>query len=212
VTVVHLPADVHGHEPVVNQNSSRRYRSADADHAIVVGSGNASRPGILDSFCAHHASRGVDTWKLDARFSPEGRAEGVAAWGAHVAQTTRLPVFLVGSTGGAADIYRALQVSDAFVGAVLIGDASPPVLPEPPDPSLRQHTKPVFFILGEKDMDSWPEVAKAAAAVAGPVEMHTLPDDVGRLMPSHPEACSDVVLEWCLRHLSNHLNPTWRFE
>jgi pimeloyl-ACP methyl ester carboxylesterase len=204
---------VRRHEPVVNQNSRRRYRSADPDHAIVVHSGSASRPGIWDSFCAQHAERGVDVWKLDARFGPEGWAEDVAAWGAHVAQTTRrLPVFAMGSTRSAADIYRALLVSDVFVGAVLIGDTSPPVLPEQLDPTLRQNTKPVLFIVGEKDMDSWPEVAKAAATAAGPVELHTLPDDVNGLMLSHPEACSDVVLEWCLRQLSNHLNPTWRFE
>ena len=81
----------------------------DADHAIVVYSGSASRPGILDTFCAHHADRGVDVWKLDARFSPEGWAEDVATWGAHVAQTTRLPVFVVGSSRSAADIYGHSQ-------------------------------------------------------------------------------------------------------
>jgi hypothetical protein len=145
----------------------------------------------------------VDVWKLDARSSPEGWAEDVATWSAHVAQTTRLPVLMMGSTRNAADIYRALQISDVFVGAVLIGGASPPVLPEPLDPSGRHNTKPVFFIPGEKDIDSWPEVAKAAAAAAGPVN---------GLMLSHPEACSDVVLEWCLRQLSNHLNPAWKFE
>ena len=212
MTVEHLPGDVHRDEPVVNQNSSRRYRSADPDHAIVVHPGNASRPGILDSFCAHHARRGVDVWKLDTRFSHEGRVKDVAAWGAHVAQTTRLPVFIMGSAESAADIYRALHVSDVFFGAVLIGDARPSVSPEPLDPSLRRNTKPVFFILGEKDIDSWPEVAKAAAAAAGPVELHTLPYDVSGLMLSHPEACSDVVLEWCQRQLSNHLNPAWKFE
>jgi pimeloyl-ACP methyl ester carboxylesterase len=188
-----------------------RYRGVDADHAIVVYSGSASRPGILDTFCAHHADRGVDVWKLDACFSPEGRTEDVAAWGAHVAQTTRLPVFFLGSTRSAADVYRALEISDVFFGAVLIGDARPPVLPESLDPSLRHNIKPVLFILGETDIDSWPEVAKAAAAAAGPVELHTLPDNVDGPMLSHPEACSDVVLEWCLRQLSNHLNPTWRF-
>jgi pimeloyl-ACP methyl ester carboxylesterase len=149
----------------------------------------------------------VDVWKLDARSSPEGWTEDVATWSAHVAQTTRLPVFMVGSTRSAADIYRALQVSDVFLGAILIGDAGPPVLSVQLDPSLRQSTKPVFFILGEKDIDYWPEVAKAAAAAAGPVEMHTLPG-----LLSHPEACSDVVLEWCLRQLSNHLNPASKFE
>jgi pimeloyl-ACP methyl ester carboxylesterase len=195
----------------MKQMLGSRYPGVDADHAIVVHSGSASRPDILDSFCAHHADRGVDVWKLDARFSPEGRAEDVAAWGAHVAQTTRLPVFMVGSTRRAADIYRALHVFDAFFGAVLIGDAGPPVLPEQPDPSLRHNTKPVLFILGETDIDSWPEVAKTVAAAAGPVELHTLPGDVKGLMLSHAAACSDVVLEWCLRQLSNHLNPTWRF-
>jgi pimeloyl-ACP methyl ester carboxylesterase len=196
VTVDHSLGDVRCGQHVIDQMLGSRYAGVDADHAIVVHSGNASRPGTLDSFCAHHAGRGVDVWKLDGH------------WGAHVAQTTSLPVFLVGSTRSAADIYRALHVSDVFFGAVLISDAIPPVLPEPLDPSLRQNTKPVFFILGEEDMDSWPEVAKAAAAAAGPVEMHTLPG----LMLSHPEACSDIVFEWCQRQLSNHLNSTWKFE
>jgi pimeloyl-ACP methyl ester carboxylesterase len=154
----------------------------------------------------------VDVWKLDACFSPEGWTEDMAALGAHVAKTTSLPVFLVGSTHSAADIYRALHVSDVFSGAVLIGDAIPPVVPEPQDPSLRQNTQPVFFILRDEDMDSWPEVAKAAAAAAGPVELHTLPADVNGPMQSYPEACSDIVLEWCQRQLSNHLNPAWKFE
>jgi len=212
VTVDHIPSDVRCEQHVENQMLGSRYPGVDADHAIVVYSGSASRPGILDTFCAHHADRGVDVWKLDACFSPEGWTEDVAAWGARVAQTTSLPVFLVGSTRRAADIYRALHVSDVFFGAVLIGDAGPPALPGQLDPSLRQNTKPVFFIFGETDIDSWPEVAKVAAAAAGPVELHTLPYDVNGPMLSHPEACSDIVLEWCQRQLSNHLNPAWKFE
>lgn len=215
MTVGHVSGDVRCEQHVMNQMFGSRHPGVDADHAIVVHSGNASRPGILDSFCAYHAGRGVDVWKPDARFIPEWwaeDAEDVAAWGAYVAQTTRLPVFVVGSTPTAAEVYRALQISDVFFGAVLIGDASPPVLPEPLDPSLRHNTKPVFFILGENDMDSWPEFAKAAAAAAAPVELHTLPEDVNGLMLSHPEACSDIVLEWCQRQLSNHLNPAWKFE
>jgi pimeloyl-ACP methyl ester carboxylesterase len=208
VTVDHSQGDVRCEQYGMDQMLGSRYPGVDADHTIVVHPGNASRPGFLDSFCAHHANRGVDVWKLDACFSPEGWAEDMTAWGAHVAQTTTLPVFLVGSTRSAADVYRALHVSDVFFGAVLIGDAGPPVLPGQLDPSLRQNTKPVFFILEESDMDSWPEVAKAAAAAAGPVEMHTLPG----LMVSDPEACSDIVLEWCQRQLSNHLNPAWKFD
>ena len=189
-----------------------RYAGVDADHAIVVHPGIAAHPAVLDDFCAHHADRGVDVWTPDDRFSFEGSAEGLVALGTHVAETTSLPVFLVGSSLSATAIYRTLQVSDVFFGAVLMGDASPPVSPESLDPSLRQNTKPVFFILGENDMDSWPEVAKVAAAAAGPVELHTLPYDVNGPMLSHPEACSDIVLEWCQRQLSNHLNPAWKFE
>jgi len=145
---------------VMHQMLDSRHPGVDADHAIVVYSGNAPRPAILDAFCAHHADRGVDVWKLDACFSPEGWTEDVAAWVAHVAQTTRLPLFIVGSTRNAADIYRALHVSDVFFGAVLIGDAGPPVLPESLDPSLRHNTKPVFFILGKPTSTlgpRWPE-------------------------------------------------------
>jgi pimeloyl-ACP methyl ester carboxylesterase len=80
------------------------------------------------------------------------------------------------------------------------------------DPSLLQNTKPVFFILGENDIDSWPEVARTVAATAGPVELHTLPDEVEGLVLSWPEAGSDIVLEWCQRQLTNHLNPAWKFE
>jgi pimeloyl-ACP methyl ester carboxylesterase len=212
VTVDHCLGDVRCEQRVVDQMSGSRYPRVDADHAIVVDSGNVLRPGILDSLCAHHVGRGVDIWKLNGHFSPEGWAEGLAGWGAHVAQTTSLPVFLVGSTRSAADVYRALHVSDVYFGAVLIGDAGPPVLPGQLDPSLLQNTKPVFFILGEEDIDSWPEVARTVAAAAGPVELHTLPDEVDGLALSQPEACSDIVLEWCQRQLSNHLNPAWKFE
>jgi pimeloyl-ACP methyl ester carboxylesterase len=196
----------------MDQMFGSRYPCVDADHAMVIDSGNVLRPGILDSFRAHHIDRGVDIWRLNGHFSHEGWAECVAAWGVHVAQTTSLPVFLVGSARSAADVYRALHVSDVFFGAVLIGDADPPDLPETLDPSLLQNTKPVFFILGEDDIDSWPEVARTVAATAGPVELHTLPGEVDGPVLSRPEACSDIVLEWCQRQLTNHLNPAWKFE
>jgi pimeloyl-ACP methyl ester carboxylesterase len=165
----------------------------DADHAIVVHSGNACVPAF---------------WTASARTTPS------AAWtcgngrslGAHVAKTTRLPVFLVGSTRMLRYLPRCTFPMSLL--GVLIGDAGPPALPGQFDPSLRQNTKPVVYIIGQTDIDSWPEVAKAAAAAAGPVEMHTLP----ALMLSYPEACSDIVLEWCQRQLSNHLNPAWKFD
>jgi len=83
VTVDHIPSDVGCEQRVMKQMLGSRCPGVDADHAIVVHAGNASRPGILDSFCAHHARRGVDVWKPDTRFSHEGRVKVVAAWGAH---------------------------------------------------------------------------------------------------------------------------------
>jgi hypothetical protein len=168
----------------------------------------ASHPAVLDDFCAHHADRGVDVWTPEDRFSREGRAEGLVTLGAHVAETTRLPVFLVGSSLNATAIYRTLQVSDVFFGAVLIGDASPPVLPKSLDPSLGQNTKPVLWIIAGTDATSG---LTAARAGVGPVEVQMHPHDVNRPIPMNAAACSDAVLEWCLRQLSNHLNPTWRF-
>jgi hypothetical protein len=184
-----------------------RYAGVEPDHAIVAHPGIASHPSRLDSFCAHHADRGVDVWTPDDHSSFEGSAEGLVALGTHIAETTRLPVFLVGSSLSATATYRALQASDVFCGAVLIGDASPPGLPEPLDSSLRQNTKPVLWIVGGSDTTSG---LTAARAGAGPVEVQTHPDDVDRLMLMNPAAFSDAVLEWCLRELSNHLNPTWR--
>ncbi|MDT5337706.1 MAG: hypothetical protein QOD90_3211, partial [Mycobacterium sp.] len=186
-----------------------RYASVDADHAIVVHPGIASQPAIVDSFCAYHADRGVDVWTPDDQFSREGSADSLVALGAHVAETTRLPVFLVGSVRSATVIWSALQVSDVFSGAVLIGDASPPVLSEQLTQSLGLNTKPVLYVIGATGARSG---LTAAPVGTGPVEVHTHPDDVNRLMLTNPAAFSDVVLEWCVRQLSNHLNPTWRFE
>jgi hypothetical protein len=47
-----------------------RNAGVEADPAIVVHPGIASNPADLDSFCAHHADRGVDVWTPDDRSSP----------------------------------------------------------------------------------------------------------------------------------------------
>jgi hypothetical protein len=186
-----------------------RHTGVETDHAIVVHPGITSPPNILDTFCVHHANRGVDVWELDARFSPEGWAEGVADMGTHVAQSARLPVFIVGSSRNAAVICRALETSDGLFGAVLIGNASPPLLSEQLAQSLGPNTKPVLCVIGDAGARSGLTEARCGA---GPVEVQTHPDDVNRLMLTNPAAFSDAVLEWCLRQLSNHLNPTWRFK
>jgi hypothetical protein len=76
---------------------------------------------------------------------------------------------------------------------------------------LQQNTKPVFCVIGGTDTTFGLTEARSAAAT-GPVEWRIEPHDVNQLMLSHAAACSDVVLEWCVRELGNHLNPTWRFE
>jgi hypothetical protein len=127
-----------------------RYAGVEPDHAIVVHPGIASHPCGLDSFCAHHADRGVDVWTPDDQFSRKGSADGLVALGAHVAQSAGRPVFVVGSSRDAAVIHRALELSDGLCGAVLIGDASPSALSEQLAQSLRQNTKPVLWIVGDR--------------------------------------------------------------
>ena len=116
-------------EHVLNETFSYRYPGKDADHAILIQHGIASHGGIYDSFCAHHASRGVDVWSMDApghgrsvnmrppgRFSIEEWVDDAVALGEHIGETTGLPVFIKGSSLGAAAAYCALQASDAFRG------------------------------------------------------------------------------------------------
>jgi alpha-beta hydrolase superfamily lysophospholipase len=141
-----------------------RHTGVEADHAIVVHSGITSPPSILDTFCAHHANRGVDVWELDARLSPERWVEGVADMGTHIAQSARLPVFIVGSSRNAAVICRALQTSDGLFGAVLIGNASPPLLSEQLAQSLGPNTKPVLCVIGDAGATSGLTAAQPALA------------------------------------------------
>src|ERR1700741_3065451 len=117
-------------EHVLNETFSYRYPGKDADHAILIQHGIASHGSIYDSFCAHHASHGVDVWSMDApghgrsvnmrppgRFSIEEWVDDAVALGEHIGETTGLPVFIKGSSLGAAAAYCALQASDAFLGA-----------------------------------------------------------------------------------------------
>jgi pimeloyl-ACP methyl ester carboxylesterase len=151
-------------EHVLNETFSYRYPGKDADHAILIQHGIASHGGIYDSFCAHHASRGVDVWSMDApghgrsvnmrppgRFSIEEWVDDAVALGEHIGETTGLPVFIKGSSLGAAAAYCALQASDAFRGAILMGYAIPsaPLIPNP-NPFRSEAFEQIDALFGDK--------------------------------------------------------------
>jgi pimeloyl-ACP methyl ester carboxylesterase len=151
-------------EHVFNETFSYRYPGHNADHAILIQHGIASHGGIYDSFCAHHASHGVDVWSMDApghgrsvnmrppgRFSIEEWVDDAVALGEHIGETTGLPVFIKGSSLGAAAAYSALQASDAFRGAILMGYAIPsaPLIPNP-NPFRSEAFEQIDALFGDK--------------------------------------------------------------
>ncbi len=125
-----------------------RYPGENADHALLVLHGIASHGGIYDSFGAHHAEQGVDIWSMDApghgrscisqrpgQFTLEQWVDAAIMYGEHIAEKTGLPVFVKGSSLGAAAAYCALAASNVFAGAILMGyliPSGPLALPDNP--------------------------------------------------------------------------------
>jgi hypothetical protein len=138
--------------------------------------------------------------------------ESVAV-GHHITESSAQPVFVHGSSNAAAMTYRALQASDVFNGAILIVDAiaARDLIRSPAQGGviaaipLPQNTKPILYVVAEGDHAVAETVLRATG---GPVEVHVEPDGIDQVMraPAH----SDIVLEWCVRQLSSHLNPAWR--
>jgi pimeloyl-ACP methyl ester carboxylesterase len=131
-------------EHVVGETFSYRFPAQNPDHAILIQHGIASHGGIYDTWCAHHATHGVEVWSMDApghgrsvsmrppgRFSLDEWVEAAVAMGDHIRQRTGLEVFVKGSSLGAAAAYCALQASDVFRGSILMGYAIPsaPTIP-----------------------------------------------------------------------------------
>jgi hypothetical protein len=224
-------------EHIVKQTRSYRYPGAEADHAIIIHPGAAADGGVPESFCAYHAARGVDVWRIELgpeRGSPrETWVDATIALGEHVAENTGLPVFVMGASPGAAITHHALHASDVFWGAVQIAainrdkramDTSPPLTnrsvsnslydapaftaaAEIPVVSVARDIKPTLYIVGKKDTNRGRKIANAIGQATGEEEVYRHPDDLNRLMWS--PAISDIVRDWCLRQLSNHLNPKW---
>ena len=273
-------------EHVIDDIFSYRFPGTEADHALLIAHGIGGHGGIYDSWCAHHAARGVDVWSMDApghgrsvvmrppgRFTLDEWVTQTVTLGEHIRKTTGLPVFIKGSSLGAAAAYCALQASDVFAGAILMGYAIPsaPTVPvsnafrseayerieqlygdklllsldrfinfdedygyvgaieqkksDPlntwfyelrafasffrydPEVPLSQNKKAILYTVGERDTTFGPELARMVAdATSGPVELHIHPDGKHQLMLSHTAAYSEIVLQWCIRHLSNHID------
>ncbi len=121
---------------------ARRYRSeSEPTYALVVSHGLGGHGDMYDRFGTHHAARGVDIWSYHApghgksaktrpkgQFSMEEWTQASIDYTEHVATTTGLPVFLVGSSLGVAACYSALAI-DAAEGAILMGAAMVPGTP-----------------------------------------------------------------------------------
>ena len=116
---------------------SARYRGKEPTHALVVSHGFAAHGGIYDGFCTYYADiKGADIWSYDApghgkstrSTRPRGQfefAEWVQAgidFATHVKRETGLPVFLLGSSFGAAAAYSGLY-AEAVTATIIMGSA-----------------------------------------------------------------------------------------
>lgn len=117
-----------------------RYRGKDPSHALVISHGFAGHGGIYDAFCTYYAEeKGADIWSYDApghgkstrSTRPRGQfefAEWVQAgidYANHVKQKTGLPVFLLGSSFGAAAAYSCTY-ADTVTATILMGSGMIP--------------------------------------------------------------------------------------
>ncbi len=124
-------------EHIVDDIFCYRYASDNPTHALLVFHGVGGHGAIYDRFCTHYANQGAEVWTFDApghgRTSPD-KPRGtftLAEWveagqrvGAHIAETSGLPVFTKGSSLGVAAAYCSLS-ADQFSGGILMGHAVP---------------------------------------------------------------------------------------
>lgn len=117
-----------------------RYCGKDPKYALVISHGFAAHGGIYDAFCTYYGDKkGADIWSYDApghgkstrSTRPRGQFE-FAEWAqagvdfaTHVKQETGLPVFLLGSSFGAAAAYSGTY-AEAVTGSIIMGSAFVP--------------------------------------------------------------------------------------
>jgi alpha-beta hydrolase superfamily lysophospholipase len=125
-------------EHMVGNTFTYRFADPEADHVLLVQHGVGGHGGVYDNFGAHYAGLGAEVWCMDApghgRSSIDRRAgqftlhewiDAALAMTDHIAERTGLPVFIKGSSLGAAAAYCAYAASDDYAGAVLMGFAIP---------------------------------------------------------------------------------------
>lgn len=125
---------------ILGEIYATRYRGKDPTHALVIAHGFAGHGGIYDAFCTYYAEqKGADIWSYDApghgkstrSTRPRGQfefAEWVKAgvdFATHVEQETGLPVFLLGSSFGAAAAYSCLYAK-AVTATIVMGSGMIP--------------------------------------------------------------------------------------
>ena len=117
-----------------------RYRGKNPTHALVVSHGFGAHGGIYDAFCTYYATvKNADIWSYDApghgrsnrSTRPRGQfefsewAQAGVDFANHVQQETGLPVFLLGSSFGAAAAYSGTY-ADAVTATIIMGSAMIP--------------------------------------------------------------------------------------
>lgn len=129
-------------EHVLGEIVARRYcPTLEPEYALVISHGLGGHGDMYDRFGTHHAARGVDVWSYHApghgksaktrpkgQFTLEEWTQASVDYAEHVAATTGVPVFVVGSSLGVAATYSALAC-DAAEGAILMGAATVPGSP-----------------------------------------------------------------------------------
>ncbi|WP_441957314.1 alpha/beta hydrolase [Mycolicibacterium houstonense] len=131
-------------EHMIGDTFAYRYAGPGADHVLLVQHGIGGHGGIYDKFGAHYAERGAEMWCMDApghgrscvdrragQFTLQEWVDAALNVTEHIATHTGLPVFIKGSSLGAAAAYCAYAASDSHAGAILMGFAIPssPLIP-----------------------------------------------------------------------------------
>jgi hypothetical protein len=222
----------------VGEMTATRYRVEDADYAVVIHPGAAAGSSVVEGFCASHAARAVDVWCVDPSSNSRSEfidsPTASITLGTHAAHITGLPLFLFGFGTGAAVAYHALHASDAFWGAVLADDlpAADATLAgrgqrqegvanfwvERVLSHTRQHRPPVgrvthelaqmFCVITEADQAlACTKANSIISLTVGHAQIYRHPADMVNLMASG--FGGDIMHEWCLAQLGNHLNPRW---
>ncbi|WP_411126306.1 alpha/beta hydrolase [Streptomyces sp. x-19] len=129
---------------VIGETFAYRFAHPQADHVLLVQHGIGGHGGIYDTFAAAYAGLGAEVWCMDApghgqsrttrpagRFTLQEWVDAAVEAGEYIAAETGLPVFIKGSSLGAAAAYCAHAAGETFAGAVLMGYMIPtsPLVP-----------------------------------------------------------------------------------